>query len=64
MAFTYTNAKGQSYILHSKDTVLKNGQERTIYYFAKEDKGNALNAVPDGYQVSETKNGLPVLKKK
>ena len=64
MAFTYTNSKGQSYILHSKDTVLKNGQERTIYYFAKEDKGNSLNAVPDGYQVSETKNGLPVLKKK
>jgi len=64
MAFTYTNSKGQSYILHSKDTVLKNGQERTIYYFAKEDKGNSLNAVPAGYQVSETKNGLPVLKKK
>lgn len=64
MAFSYTNSKGQSYILHSKDTVLKNGQERTIYYFAKEDKGNSLNAVPDGYQVSETKNGLPVLKKK
>ena len=63
MAFTYTNSKGQSYILHSKDTVLKNGQERTIYYFAKEDKGNALDAVPAGYQVSETKNGLPVLKK-
>jgi hypothetical protein len=64
MAFSYTNSKGQSYILHSKDTVLKNGQERTIYYFAKEDKGNSLDAVPDGYQVSETKNGLPVLKKK
>jgi hypothetical protein len=64
MAFSYTNSKGQSYILHSKDTVLKNGQERTIYYFAKEDKGNALDSVPDGYQVSETKNGLPVLKKK
>ena len=64
MAFSYTNSKGQSYILHSKDTVLKNGQERTIYYFAKEDKGNSLDAVPDGYMVSETKNGLPVLKKK
>ena len=64
MAFSYTNSKGQSYILHSKDTVLKNGQERTIYYFAKEDKGNSLDAVPDAYKVSETKNGLPVLKKK
>lgn len=63
MAFSYTNSKGKSYILHSKDTVLKNGQERTIYYFAKEDKGNSLDAVPEGYVVSETKNGLPVLKK-
>ncbi len=63
MAFTYTNSRGQSYILHSKDTMLKNGQQRTLYFFAKEDKGTALDVVPAGYIVSETKNGLPVLKK-
>ena len=43
MAFTYTNSRGQSYILHSKDTVLKNGHTRTIYFFAKDPRENALN---------------------
>ena len=39
----------------------KNG--RMLYFFAKEVKDGALNAVPAGYEVSEMKNGLPVLKK-
>jgi hypothetical protein len=64
MAFTYKNSKGVTYVLHSKDTTLKNGQKSTLYFFAKEEKEGALNAVPAGYQVSESKNGLPVLKKK
>jgi hypothetical protein len=34
-----------------------------LYFFAKEVKDGALDAVPDGYQVAETKTGLPVLKK-
>ncbi len=63
MAFSYTNSKGNTYILHSRRTVLKNGTEQTIYFFAKEAKEGALDAVPAGYQVSESKNGLPVLKK-
>ena len=63
MAFTYTNSRGQSYILHSKDTVLKNGHTRTIYFFAKDQRDSALNEVPKGYQVVESKNGLPVLKR-
>ncbi len=63
MAYAYTNAKGTTYYLHGKETTLKSGSTRTLYYFAKEAKDNALDAVPDGYQVSETKNGLPVLKK-
>ncbi len=65
MAYTYTNSKGRSYILHSKDTQLKNGGTQTLYFFAKEEKDNAevLESVPSGYQVSESKNGLPVLKK-
>lgn len=64
MAFTYKNSREQSYILHSKDTTLKNGHSRTIYFFAKDERDNALDAVPDGYEVSESKNGLPVLKRK
>ncbi|MCB0047152.1 MAG: hypothetical protein H6642_01650 [Caldilineaceae bacterium] len=63
MAYTHTNSKGKSYILHSRTTQLKNGKEQTIYFFAKEEKDGALDAVPDGYEVAETKNGLPVLKK-
>jgi hypothetical protein len=63
MAYTYTNSKGRTYILHGKTTTLKNGREQTIYYFAKEEKDGALGAVPAGYVVSETKNGLPVLKR-
>ena len=61
MAFTHTNSKGKTYILHSRDTTLKNGNTQTIYFFAKEEKEGALDAVPAGYVVSETKNGLPVL---
>lgn len=64
MAFTYTNSRGTTYILHSRETTLTNGRKQTIYYFAKQAKEGALDAVPDGYEVSETRNGLPVLKRK
>jgi hypothetical protein len=64
MAYTYENSKKNKYILHSRQTTLKNGAKQTIYFFAKEAKEGALDAVPDGYEVSESKNGLPVLKKK
>lgn len=64
MAYSYTNGKERTYYLHKKDTVLKSGNSQTIYFFAKEIKDEgSLDAVPDGYVVSETKNGLPVLKK-
>ena len=63
MAFSYTNSKGRTYILHSRDTTLKNGRQQTIYFFAKEEKDGALDAVPSGYVVAESRNGLPVLKK-
>jgi hypothetical protein len=63
MAFSYTNGRGKTYILHSKTTTLKNGNTQTIYYFAGQQKEGALDAVPAGYKVSETKNGLPVLKR-
>lgn len=63
MAFSYTNSKDRTYFLHKRDTQLKNGRTQTIYFFAKEVKDGALDAVPEGYMVSESKNGLPVLKK-
>lgn len=63
MAYSYKNSKGNTYYLHSRVTTLKNGREQTIFFFAKEPKDGALNEVPKGYEVSESKNGLPVLKK-
>ncbi|MBN2386320.1 MAG: hypothetical protein JXB85_04820 [Anaerolineales bacterium] len=63
MAFSYTNKKGVTYYLHSKVTTLKSGKTQTLYFFAKEPKAGTLDAVPQGYQVAETANGLPVLKK-
>lgn len=62
-AYTYTNSRGTTYVLHSRETTLKNGLERTLYYFAKNQRDGFMTAVPGGYQVVETKNGLPVLKK-
>jgi len=64
MAFQYKNAKGNTYYLHSRTTQLRNGKEQRIFFFAKEVKEGAIDSVPDGYVVSETQNGLPVLKKK
>ncbi|MCI0393851.1 MAG: hypothetical protein L0332_06465 [Chloroflexi bacterium] len=63
MAYSYTNSKGNTYYLHSRETTLKNGGQQTIYFFAKEVKPGAINAVPAGYKVAESRNGLPVLKK-
>ncbi|MFM7174396.1 MAG: hypothetical protein ACKO4U_15330 [Caldilinea sp.] len=62
-AYSYVNSKGNTYYLHQRVTVLKNGKEQTIYFFAKEVKEGVLGEVPVGYTVSESRNGLPVLKK-
>jgi len=63
MAYSHKNSKGVTYYLHSRMTTLKGGREQRIYFFGKEAKEGALDAVPAGYMVSETKNGLLVLKK-
>lgn len=64
MPYAHTNSKGNTYYLHSKETTLRNGRNQTLYYFAKEPKEEAIDEVPEGYEVSESKNGLPVLKRK
>ena len=63
MAFKYKNSKGNEYILHARKTKLRNGKEQTLYYFAKEQKDGALDGVPEGYRVTETASGLPVLQR-
>jgi hypothetical protein len=54
MAYAHTNSKGTTYYLHS------NGK---MFFFSKEIKENALEAVPAGYNVVEMKTGMLVLKK-
>jgi len=62
--FSYTNKKGQTYILHTREVTLKNGRVQRIYFFAREERDGALAEVPAGYQVMETqRTGMPVLKK-
>ena len=64
MAYSYTNSKGNTYFLHATSRTLKSGKEQKLYYFAKKEKEEGgLAAVPAGYEVMESKNGLPVLKK-
>jgi hypothetical protein len=63
MAHSVKNSKGVTYYLHGRTTQLKGGGQGKIYFFAKEIKEGALDAVPEGFMVSESKNGLPVLKK-
>jgi hypothetical protein len=64
MAFSFKNSKGQTYFLHATTRVLKSGKNQHLYYFAKTQKAGALDQVPQGYVVAESKTGLPVLKKK
>lgn len=64
MAYRYTNSKGQAYYLHANIRTLKSGKQQTLYFFSKEIRSGALDAVPEGYMVSESKTGLPVLKRK
>jgi len=64
MAFSFKNSKGTTYYLHVTTRDLKSGKQQHLYYFAKTVKTGALDAVPEGYEVAESKTGLPVLKRK
>jgi hypothetical protein len=66
MSFSVISKKsGKTYFLHQRHQELKGGQTVTLYYFGAEAKDGAIDALPDGYEVSEnSKTGLPLLKKK
>lgn len=66
MAYTHKNKKGQLYYLHSQKVKLRgSGKEQIIYFFAREERRNAIDELPQGYMVKEVaKTGLPLLKKK
>ncbi len=66
MAYSVESKKsGKTYHLHSKIVTLAGGRKQRIYYFAGIAGENAIDELPDGYQVTENKRtGLPMLKKK
>jgi hypothetical protein len=59
MSITYTNRKGVT--LYLCRSVIKTGKPR--YYFAREQKGEPVEAIPEGYRVGESVNGLVFLEK-
>jgi len=64
MAYKHTNSQGTDYYLHGKDVKLRSGRTQRIYYFAKDERAEALNEVPSGFKVVEnSRTGLPVLKR-
>lgn len=59
MAYKHTNSKGVTYFLNSKDVILRGGKNQTIYYFSKDERAEAIDAVPAGMQVNENpRNGF------
>jgi len=66
MSFSVVSKKsGKTYFLHRRLQKLRGGQEVTLYYFGGEPKEGAIDALPEGYEISENdRTGLPLLKKK
>lgn len=64
MAYKHVNSKGKAYYLHATVRKTSTGKEQKLFFFSQTVKDGALDAVPDGYMVTESANGLPLLKKK
>lgn len=63
MAYQHTNSKGVTYFLNSKEVTLRGGKKQTIYYFSKDKRPEAIDAVPEGKVVGENpRNGFLTLK--
>ena len=66
MAYSVKSKKsGKTYHLHSKEVLLSGKRKQRIYYFAGDEGANALDELPEGYEVTENAlTGLPMLRKK
>lgn len=66
MAYSVKSKKsGKMYYLHSKEVKLAGDRKQRIYYFAGEAGKDSLDALPEGYEVTENaRTGLPMLRKK
>lgn len=64
MAYKHTNSKGVTYYLNSKNVTLRGGKQQTIYYFSKDQRPEAIDAVPAGMSVNENpRNGFLTVKR-
>jgi YHS domain-containing protein len=65
MSFSSDSKKnGKTYYLHSRQQTLRGGATVTLYYFASAPGAGAVDALPEGYVVTENeRTGLPLLKK-
>ncbi len=65
MAYSVVSKKsGKTYYLHSREQELRGGRKVTLYFFGQQIQDGAMDALPQGYIVSENpKTGLPLLKK-
>jgi hypothetical protein len=64
MAYKYTNSKGVTYYLNSKEVTLRGGKVQTIYYFSKDERPDTGAELPEGMKVSENlRNGFPTVKR-
>jgi hypothetical protein len=65
MAYSVQSQKtGETYYLHSREVTLRGGRLQTIFFFAREVKDGAMDALPAGYEVMEnSRTGLPMLRK-
>ena len=64
MAYKHTNSKGVTYYLNSKNVTLRGGKQQTIYYFSKDQRPEAVDAVPAGMTVNENpRNGFLTVKR-
>ena len=64
MAYKHTNSKGVTYFLNSKTVTLRGGKQQVIYYFSKDQRAEAIDAVPAGMMVNENpRNGFLTIKR-
>ena len=65
MAYSVVSKKsGKTYYLHLREQKRKDGNVTKLYFFAGDVRDNAIDALPDGYEVVESeRTGLPILKK-
>ena len=64
MAYKHTISKGVTYFLNSKNVTLRGGKQQTIYYFSKDQRPEAIDAVPAGMTVNENpRNGFLTVKR-